>query len=259
MRILDIDMDFFLDDVANFISDKDTSRIDGNYYKPWSEEDVINFIENNLGLSKANKVKGRIIVNHDEALYFWRDLIHKKILNIPFEVVHVDSHADLGLGYTSWAFIYEKLLGLDVNERDNIENYENIFCNYNIPGIGDYLLYVLAFRWISKLTYVSNLNEVGDDYPIHIMKDFDDNSGIIRLPYNNVHAATVINDGKRKREEYLSSSIFEPEVKFNIITHLEDVKYDGNFDYITFCQSPNYTPESSDFIIDIIKEYIDKV
>lgn len=256
-KVLDIDMDYFLDDVPTSIPASCTERVDGNYYKPWSRESVIEFLESNLGLSKNNKIKGKIVTNHHEALYYWRSLIIESKLKAPFEVIHVDSHADLGLGFSSWVFIFEKLLGIDIDKRSDIENYKNEFEEYKLPNIGDYLLFAIAFRWISKLTYIHNPNESGDDYPVHIMKNFDDMSRKIQLPYNSIYSATKCLDGVRQSREYLKTSILEPEVAFNIIKEPEDISYEGNFDFITFCISPNYTPESADFIIDVIREYIE--
>lgn len=48
------------------------------------------------------------------------------------------------------------------------------------------------------------------------------------------------------------------EVPFVIIPSVEDVKYNGEFDFIVMAQSPNYTPASADFIINIVKEYIEE-
>lgn len=256
-KVLDIDMDYFLDDIPTSISTSCTERVDENYYKPWNRESVIKFLENNLGLSKDNKIKGKIVTHHHEALYYWRNLIKESKLKFPFEVIHVDSHADLGMGHPSWTFIFEKLLGIDVYKRSNIENYKNEFEEYELPDIGDYLLFAIAFRWISKLTYIYNPIEDGDDYYLYIMKNFNDKSGKIQLPYNSRYSATECNNGARALREYLSTSILEPEVEFNRIKEIENVKYNGDFDFITFCISPNYTPKSADFIIDIIREYIE--
>ena len=41
-----------------------------------------------------------------------------------------------------------------------------------------------------------------------------------------------------------------------IIPSIQDVKYDGDFDFVVLAQSPNYTPTSADFIMDIVREYI---
>ena len=127
MKLLDLDMDYFLFNVPSFIPSNCKARVDGNYYLPWSHEEVVSFLENNLGLSKITKIQGKIFTHHHEALYYWRDMIKSLKITIPFEVIHVDSHADLGLGFSSWVFIFEKLLGMEFQRRADIENYSNLF------------------------------------------------------------------------------------------------------------------------------------
>lgn len=101
MRILDLDMDYFMTTVFNCISENATNRIEeeipGEFV--WSSERVRNFLENNLGLSTERKLPGRIVKGHNESLSFGKELVEQKRLITPFEVVNVDSHADLGLGY----------------------------------------------------------------------------------------------------------------------------------------------------------------
>ena len=65
-------------------------------------------------------------------------------------------------------------------------------------------------------------------------------------------------DSARVKQAYLDRGIKEPEVPFVIIPSVEGVKYNGEFDFIVVAQSPNYTPASADFIIDIVKEYIEE-
>lgn len=260
-KILDIDMDYFLENPPYHIEQGCTNRANENC-NPWNRGKVISFIENNLGLSKTNKIKGRIVQHHHEALYYWRELISAKALKTPFEVIHVDSHADLGFGSYGKSFIVEKLLSLNVEERINIEDYRNKFEEYSEPGICDYLLFAIAFRWVSKLTYICNPNGQSDDYSRFIMKNLTDSSEIIQLPYNTYNTTKFLDiatskERKLKEKEYLNDSILEPEVPFKILKNIDDVKYNGDFDFITFCISPNYTPESADFIIDVIREYIE--
>jgi hypothetical protein len=255
MIILDIDMDFFLNNVPHDISSSSLSRVNDEDYVPWNRTQVVNFLEESLGLSKKHKINGKIVTHHNEALYYWRELVLNSKIEVPFEVIHIDSHADLGLGSGSWVFIFEKLLGLDVDKRYDIENYKNYFDKYREPDIGDYLLFAIAFRWISSLTYICNPDEDGNDYIWYILKDLKEPNNKIQLPYNNQYPAIDLND-TYKRKIYLKSSILEPEIPFNIINNLNYVSYNGQFDYISFCISPNYTPKSADFIIDIIREYI---
>ena len=49
------------------------------------------------------------------------------------------------------------------------------------------------------------------------------------------------------------------QVELRIIPTIEDVKHSGDFDFVVLAQSPNYTPASADFIIDIFKEYITEI
>ena len=41
------------------------------------------------------------------------------------------------------------------------------------------------------------------------------------------------------KEKYLEGAIKDPEVELLIIPTIEDVKFDGNFDYAVMAQSPN--------------------
>ncbi len=108
MKILDLDMDYFMTEIANtpFSCEE---RLDEEYYgdSVWTEEKVRLFLEQNLGLSKNNKTPGRIVSGHNEALFFWEELLNSKRLSDPFEVVHVDSHADLGIGFSHSLLIRE--------------------------------------------------------------------------------------------------------------------------------------------------------
>jgi hypothetical protein len=58
----------------------------------------------------AHRIPGRFVVHHDEAFDFWRELVAKHHTQI--DLVHIDAHADLGLGDdSSWVHIVSELLG----------------------------------------------------------------------------------------------------------------------------------------------------
>jgi hypothetical protein len=45
-------------------------------------------------------------------------MIEQKIIKVPFELVHIDAHADLGLGDYSYKYIMIELLKIfDINRR----------------------------------------------------------------------------------------------------------------------------------------------
>lgn len=250
MRVLDLDMDFFIEDIALFRPFNNDRLSDE--YQVWSEKQIRHFLEFNCGLTKTKPISGRIIIEHREAFYFWRELIDKALLSVPFDVVHIDAHADMGLGDGAWAFIFEELLKMPIEEHSSVEKYQHRLKSYQRLDSGNFLLYAIACRWVNTLKYVTHPFSDGNDYIQDTMKDCNDNSGYIQLkqflkPIN--HNEDII------KQEFVG----EPEVKFDIVnnylTYIEPAL--NNFDYITFSQSPSYTPKSADFIMDVIKDYIE--
>lgn len=266
MRILDLDMDYFMTRVASDVGENIIDRLDEDFYGDavWSEAQVRAFLENNLGLSIDDPLPGRIVVGHNEALYFWKELIQQGNLTTPFEVIHVDSHADLGCGYDTEHFLRTKLLKWPPEERPNHSLHTNCFGKKCAEGIGDYLLFAIAYRWISSLTYCANPSEDANDYDINTLKGFHEEEIIdcpvvnkIQLLYNpNMEFPDLENDSRNKIERFIKNSTLEPEVPFFIIPNIDDVQYNGDFDFVVLAQSPNYTPESADFIMDVFRDYI---
>lgn len=79
VKVLDLDMDYFMRSVATFINELEPERLSEDDYGDciWTEREVRDFLEGNLGLSKNNKISGRVVVGHNESLFFWRELIEK--------------------------------------------------------------------------------------------------------------------------------------------------------------------------------------
>lgn len=261
MKVLDLDMDYFMEHIASFISFNTSERLDEDGYGDtvWSEERVRDFLENNLGLSKNNKIPGRVVVGHNESLFFWEELLEQGKLTDPFEVVHVDSHADLGLGCSSSDFLQSAFLTLPVETRRRIRDDDE---GVGI-SIGDYLLWAVAYKMISKITYCANPNGDKNDYVWDTLKDFKEDmiwnkpiSNYIQLKYNSQMEWPKYNDSKEYKKKYMLGAIKDPEVELRIIPTIEDVKFQGDFDYAVIAQSPNYTPASADFILDVFREYI---
>lgn len=266
MKVLDLDMDYFMDSIANTPFSVQERLPEEDYGDTvWSKNKVISFFENNLGLSKEHKLPGRIVVGHDESLYFWEELLAAGKLEEPFEVIHVDSHADLGLGCSSSDFLQEGIILLPVETRRKIRSFDN---NGKIEkiNIGDYLLWAIAYRMIAKITYCANPNGDKNDYCWDTLMDFQENfiwsepvSNYIQLKLNRSMEMPKYNSTKRYKEKYLDGAIKEPEVELRIIPTIDDVKFIGDFDFVVMAQSPNYTPASADFILDIFREYINEI
>jgi len=146
MVILDIDLDFFLDSI---IHNPRPRRPSNSRVKPWNEKRVINFLEKKCNLDKQRKIKGKFFKTHDKLFYCFRDLINKRKLSVPFEILHVDAHADLGIGTLSDKYIMTDLLYRPVNERTKPKRggWEGL-------SESNFLAFVIACRWINKLIYV---------------------------------------------------------------------------------------------------------
>lgn len=265
MKVLDLDMDYFMKSVATFINESEPERLPEEDYgdSVWSEREVRNFLEGNLGLSKQNRIRGRVVAGHNESLFFWRELIEKGDLSTPFDVFHVDSHADLGLGYSSWTHILDYLLYYPVEERSQHPRYFDTSGHLRSEGIGDYLLFAVAYRWISSIVYCGNPHGECNDYLLDTLKDFKEEpiwdkpvQNTIQLLYNPDMPFPQYNDTEYVKRQYIRNSRKEHEVPFLIIPTIEDVHFDGNYDFAVLAQSPNYTPASADFIMDIFREYI---
>lgn len=266
MKVLDVDMDYFMTEIANTpFSSED--RLDEENYgdSVWPANRVREFFEKNLGLSKEHKIPGRIVCGHNESLYFWEELIEKGKLKEPFDVIHVDSHADLGLGCRSADFLQSMFLTLPIETRRRIRDYE---FNGRIEGIsiGDYLLWAIAYRMISSVIYCANPNGDKNDYLWDTLKDFNEEfiwekpvKNYIQLKFNTEMEMPGCNSSTFYKKKYIEGAIKDPEVELLIIPTIEDVIFDGDYDYAVLAQSPNYTPASADFIIDIFKEYIEEI
>lgn len=266
LKILDLDMDYFMTEIAH-TPYSCADRLDEESYggAVWTIDAVRQFLEDNLGLSKNHKIPGRIVCEHNESLFFWQELISSGKLIDPFDVIHVDSHADLGLGDASGDFLQSKFLTLPIEARRKVFNYE---FNGDIKGIsiGDYLLWAIAYRMISSLTYCANPKGDKNDYLWDTLKDFEEEyigdkpvKNYIQLKFNSLMKMPKYSDSDDYKKKFLEGAIKDPEVELLIIPTIENVRFEGDFDYAVLAQSPNYTPKSADFIMDVFREYIEEI
>ena len=172
MRVLDIDLDFFLDGVAYHRS-PGGERL-GEDYRPWDEGAVRTFLEQRCGLRRSQPVPGRLVTHHHEAFLYWRELVEEGRLAVPFEVVHVDSHADLGTGDAGYVYLMTDILQRPVAERTRPE------IGRSHLNDGNYLAFAAACRWIRRIVYVANPASRDDLMYLHF-KNFDQYCGVLQL------------------------------------------------------------------------------
>ena len=251
MKILDLDLDYFLDSPVFNRDHSSDERVEDEecVNSVWSEDRVRDFFENHLGLSRKNKVPGRILKGHDEALYFWEELVEKGSLVAPFSVIHIDSHADLGFGGRNVQFVLEDLptYPLECRKSKYCKDYE-VDGYYGNIDIGDFLLFAVAFGLISKITFCANpLTDVGYAPAKILVTQIPET---LSIPKTFHIRFRIKNDGLKDSEVI---------IPYHIVQSVKDVNFDGNYAFASIAQSPNYTPQSADYILDIFREYIIEV
>lgn len=246
MRILDLDLDFFLDEIAHW--QNGSGRLSDEDFNPWTGEAVRFFLEEQCGLSKDNKVRGRFVKHHHEAFYFWRELILAGSLETPFEVVHVDAHSDTGLGDSGYLYVANNLLHLPPQERINPDQLY----------AGNYMIKAIACQWVSNIVFVLH-PKWNNDIPRFHMKDLTSVSGHTSGQFQlKKYDPTILNVFTLDRIDNITPLGLEPEVPFSLVEQSRYVE-DKPFDYIVLSHSPDYTPASADALLPIIMEYIDPV
>lgn len=234
MRVLDLDMDFFLSapcPLAEY-----GARPDESCAEVYSDEEVIRFLEEQCGLSRAHPVRGAIFDTHDKALDFWKARLADGSLTAPFEVVHVDTHSDLAFGPPGPDYVMNVVLSRPTAIRERIDFYREAV----ELDEANYLLFALSFRWIRRLTYVRNPKS-WQDVPAQLL-DAD----------GNIHLRSFVSrlfEGKNG---------LEPVVPFDMFDDYRAFRQTG-YDFVTMAQSPRYAPASADRIMRILREYLIEV
>lgn len=231
MRVLDLDMDFFLSDPCPLAPLGE--RPDESCASMWSEEEIVRFLEEQCGLSREHPVPGAIFDTHDKALDYWQARLDEGSLQAPFEVVHVDTHSDLAFGPPGTGYVLNVVLSRLPSQRADIALYRK--------GVeldeANYLLFALAFRWISRLAYVRNPKSHQD-----IPRQLLDGEGNIRLR----SFISQMMEGKNGPE---------PVIPFDVYDDYRQFQQTG-YDFVTMAQSPRYAPRSADRIMEIVGRYV---
>ncbi len=246
MRVLDMDLDFFFDDVA-YYRKSSGDRLTEDYH-PWDEAAVRQFLEDRCGLCRTRPVPGKLMTHHHEAFLVRSELIQSGVLTIPFDVVHVDAHADLGGGFGDVGYIYlmTDVLPRPLEERMNLEIGERGLYDNN------YLAFAVACRWIRRIVYVPNPRS-RNDLPCGHFKNLDEGSGMLQLKACDQKGFDAI-----CRKDVSYPFRLEPEIPFQK-TLASDFRDTEGFSFAVLCQSPGFTPAASDALIPIVMEYLEPI
>ena len=232
MTLLDIDLDFFLTAPCPFA--EAGARPSDTCALPHSEERVRRFLEQNLGLDRHTKTPGRVFETHDGAVLYWQELVQAGRLSAPFEVVHVDTHSDLGIAQRGYPFVKNSVLCRPVEKRREFENFKAM----GQLNEANYLVFALAARLIERLVNLRNTASL-PDFPNEMRADAEH----IQLK----SAFPTLFEAKYGAE---------PPVRYIEYADGYEFRADKKFDFVSLALSPRYTPRSADCLAEVIAEYI---
>lgn len=245
MNVLNIDLDFFMEDREVHIADSD-KRLDDNNSKAWKSNMFVDFIEKQCNLSKMTPVDGCIVKHHDQVYYKWWQLITQEKLTIPFSLTHIDAHSDLGLSNIELLKLQTVIMHYPPEIRYHLANEMNLINSAN------YLSFALANQWISSFIFVLHPRYTMkyNDLPKSLFMENTWNSKQIEMKsYQYDQNMTLGNIHNRKP---LSK---DPLIPFHWITQ-DEYNMLETFDYAFLSQSPGFTTKSADDLMEIFQEYI---
>ena len=235
MWVLDLDLDFFLNDCCP-LADKGERPSDA-CAGVWPEHAVVSFLENGLGLDRNRPIPGCITETHDGALAFWRDRMAAGALQKPFSVVHVDAHADLGIGRPGPGYVLNIVLGIPPEDRDAFDRY---YAQKKLDE-ANYLLFALAFRWIDKLALVRDPFS-RPDLPPFCIKEGEG--------YRPIRLESFVSKFLESRNGA------EPEIPLTVHNDPDTVRIREPFVCMNLALSPRYAPKTADALVPVIARYM---
>ena len=234
MRVLDIDLDFFLADCCPLAEPGQRPELKG--HEPWDKTDVSRFLEDNCGLSRDHPLPGAIFETHDSALSFWGERLEKGSLTAPFHVTHIDAHSDLGIGRPGPGFVLSSVLCQSPERRADIARY---YAQRQLDE-ANYLLFALAFRWVGSLDNVRSPRS-RPDMPRELLPGAQD--GALRLS----SFASRLLEGRNGPE---------PAVPYREYTDYRLFRAEAPYDFMTVAVSPRYAPKEADALLPVFERFL---
>jgi hypothetical protein len=252
INVLDIDLDFFLSGVS-CKSELPGQRLDSSTEPVWPEQAVKRFLEVNTGLSLNDRKPGKYFINHQDVFPFVRNLVLGSKEKLMFHFDHVDGHSDFDNLAGSMMYIFLELLRFPRRGR--------MYPKKKYLNEGNFLNFMAAAEWLYSLNHISLLEEIeAEQYNRWYFKNYDLNTNRLKLESYSVKRIPDNIDRKDKFEliQNLNPDKLLKDIPFNHI-YYKEFNSNINYDYIFLTQSPEYTPETSDALIPIIKEYMQEI
>ncbi len=234
MRVLDLDLDFFLADCCPQAAPGERPDVAG--HEPWEEARVVEFLEGHCGLSAEHPLPGRIFETHDQALLYWEELITQGRLTVPFHITHVDAHSDLAMGHPGPGYVLYNVISMPPERRLNPQ----MFYDLHKLDEANYLLFALAMRRVSSLENVRNPRS-HRDIPQELLKP---------------GCSDVIHLCSLTSRMFESKNGPEPEIPFHSYDDYRAFQAREPYDFVSLAISPRYLPMEAEGLIAVVGRYI---
>jgi hypothetical protein len=215
----------------------------------------------------------------EDTFRIWRRWLKAGILSAPFAVIHVDAHADLGLGDGGWIYLLSDFLALPLEQRAQPRFARDAL------NSGNYLAFAIGSRWISRLTYVFPPSRLGprmgplrssgivplgavvdglDHAPIgHDDEQEERPVDLMTMHFRNGDSRTQLIELRHFSPQDVRGILWEtnppspihvePAVPFE---HILAPKFEfRGFTHMIVAQSPHFTPPSADQLLPEFREY----
>ena len=260
MLVLHIDIDFFVDPVVYYRTDTGP-RPNGHVHRAEASTSVTRFAESQCLLSAKAPIPGSAVVHNDEVFEALERHRAAGLLTMPFEMVHVDAHADLGVGEHDYSF---ERITTDVLHRPVEERARNLRTGRGALGFGNWLAFCLACRWIDKLTIVRHHGAMDDLHQAYFSEYLIPRSqprperrelNIRMQPLTFDEFITRAWQRTGAWGGKLSMPIELPLIPTTIVERAA-FQLERPPDLLLLCLSPGYSPPSADRILKLLKRYL---
>jgi hypothetical protein len=258
--ILDLDLDVFSYPIVHW--PRGDARPADSDHEIAADADVRFFLEQQCSLSPSKKLLGQEFTNHDEAFFVWRRWIHEGRLKPPFDIVHVDAHADMGLGDSGYMYLLSELLSLPPDKRDDPRRANDAM------NAGNYLMFAVANRWVNSLTYVFPWRQPWScNWKSGFGETIEPGHGapgdLMVMHFRHGDWKTKQIELKHCTREALSAYLRRRNLQ-PVITTEPPVPFDftpvcnfrsTSFTHLVVAQSPKYAPPAADALLPILRDY----
>lgn len=240
--VLSLDVDYFVRPKVTF--HESGTRLENARHEVRDLADVDRFLRDRCLLNPDRPAPGVAARDHDAAFGAIQRWMAESGLRAPFRLVHVDAHADLGLGDPGYAEIVEDVL---------LRRPEDRATNLRHFGLGNWLAYAIANRWIGEVIF---LREPDPGIDGELMAFFFCNSpdySVLQMrPMTEEHYYRI---DHANRLEYANLPTEEPAVRWTRVSEA-DFTLRQPPDLVFTCLSPEYSPPKADAIFDLIQRFI---